>query len=248
MMVCRHNEPLGRNRSPAEMAAALEFWPHSKCMRDLPQHAPGRWDGRDGRPKNCPGSDFPYDQAFAYAVKMHRFPFEVLVTVFAIAGEDGSLTDSLNMNSFAGPIAQGPDGKIIRLGAADGDVLRSIPNLPFNIATGVKADYDPYDLDDGSDGRGSVREIPATFCGREGCINYEVSKVTHVEDDEGNVIEMKKMGKGSIVKLKKCSKCKVVAYCSRECQTMDWKRHKPVCGIEAQPATSAARYATEGLV
>ena len=29
--------------------------------------------------------------------------------------------------------------------------------------------------------------------------------------------------------LKKCSVCKAVAYCSKECQKADWKNHKPVC-------------------
>ena len=29
--------------------------------------------------------------------------------------------------------------------------------------------------------------------------------------------------------LKKCAGCNRVAYCSRECQTADWKAHKPCC-------------------
>jgi len=29
--------------------------------------------------------------------------------------------------------------------------------------------------------------------------------------------------------LKSCSRCKVVAYCSKECQGQDWSRHKKVC-------------------
>jgi mitochondrial splicing suppressor protein 51 len=28
----------------------------------------------------------------------------------------------------------------------------------------------------------------------------------------------------------RCSRCKVVAYCGTECQKMDWKEHKTVCG------------------
>lgn len=33
------------------------------------------------------------------------------------------------------------------------------------------------------------------------------------------------------VKLKKCSQCQRVAYCSKECQVQDWKAgHKTVCG------------------
>jgi tetratricopeptide (TPR) repeat protein len=29
--------------------------------------------------------------------------------------------------------------------------------------------------------------------------------------------------------LSKCSRCKIVSYCSKECQIQDWKRHKPNC-------------------
>jgi hypothetical protein len=32
------------------------------------------------------------------------------------------------------------------------------------------------------------------------------------------------------LKYKKCP-CKLVAYCGRECQTKDWKTHKPVCKL-----------------
>ena len=33
-------------------------------------------------------------------------------------------------------------------------------------------------------------------------------------------------------KLLKCSKCKKVKYCSRECQIADWKKHKKNCEAE----------------
>lgn len=29
-----------------------------------------------------------------------------------------------------------------------------------------------------------------------------------------------------------CKKCKIVFYCSKECQVKDWKRHKELCGSE----------------
>lgn len=37
--------------------------------------------------------------------------------------------------------------------------------------------------------------------------------------------------KMSDVELKKCSKCKVFRYCTRECQIWDWPRHKSVCKL-----------------
>ncbi|KAL7572483.1 hypothetical protein ACA910_000311 [Epithemia clementina (nom. ined.)] len=35
---------------------------------------------------------------------------------------------------------------------------------------------------------------------------------------------------------KKCSKCQVVSYCSRECQVQDWPFHKIFCGIQSIPS------------
>lgn len=40
---------------------------------------------------------------------------------------------------------------------------------------------------------------------------------------------------------KKCSKCKAVQYCDRECQRLDWTQHKKKC---ARPTTEAATTAT----
>lgn len=34
--------------------------------------------------------------------------------------------------------------------------------------------------------------------------------------------------------LKKCARCKLVSYCSRTCQTADWKQHKKICQFQAQ--------------
>jgi len=34
----------------------------------------------------------------------------------------------------------------------------------------------------------------------------------------------------------RCAKCKQVHYCSKECQTTDWKEHRPICRILGQLA------------
>ena len=34
-----------------------------------------------------------------------------------------------------------------------------------------------------------------------------------------------------IKELKKCSKCKVARYCSRECQVENWKEHRRMCAM-----------------
>lgn len=39
--------------------------------------------------------------------------------------------------------------------------------------------------------------------------------------------------------LKLCSRCRAVKYCSKECQTSDWKAHKAIC--RKAPATILAR-------
>ncbi|KAJ7054610.1 hypothetical protein C8F01DRAFT_1162157 [Mycena amicta] len=39
----------------------------------------------------------------------------------------------------------------------------------------------------------------------------------------------KKPGDGGPASLQRCSRCRTVPYCSRECQTSDWKNHKKNC-------------------
>ena len=40
----------------------------------------------------------------------------------------------------------------------------------------------------------------------------------------------------------KCSKCKTTHYCNRECQALDWKRHKKEDCVVAKKSTNPWRY------
>jgi len=237
------NENAKALRSPAELAAALEYWPHSRLIKDFPSYVPGRWDGRDGRPRGCPGSDCQYDDYYENAVRNHRFPTEVLLVVFTLKGEDGSMADNINLGSFAAPVIMTSDGGMIQ---RDVEVLKNMPNVSH---AGNEVMMKPYSKVNGEEGTdmGIALEIPATYCAREGCAICEHPRKTIVDvgDDHTHGAD-ESCGKflckapKNRMKLMACSLCKTVQYCSKECQKMDWKRHKALCGTEAQPVTSAA--------
>lgn len=281
MLVCRHHEPNGDDgddggrengekkpgaktlRCPAELASALEYWPHSRCIKYFPSYGPGRWDGRDGRPRGCPGSVFRYDGGYQHAVKEHKFPSEVLLAVFTLKGEDGSRADNINMGSFAAPVVMASDGRMVQ---RDTKLLKNMPNISHS--TGEEVKMNPY-TDTGNEGKGMGVSlvIPATYCAREGCTVCEYPRKTTVAvgDGNGDIIPGPSFnlpihdGEGTCscsenvvfkplkedrVKLMKCSRCSTVKYCSKECQKIDWKRHRNLCGSESHPITSAA---TEGV-
>ncbi|CAP65695.1 uncharacterized protein PODANS_7_960, partial [Podospora anserina S mat+] len=47
----------------------------------------------------------------------------------------------------------------------------------------------------------------------------------------------------SEVPLKRCAKCTLTEYCSRECQKQDWKAHKKICGKPGQPGAEGRPFA-----
>jgi hypothetical protein len=76
--------------------------------------------------------------------------------------------------------------------------------LSFDARTGRYA----VALDDGKELSLKAECVERAGCAAAGCASEEASSV--------------------------CSRCKAVRYCSRECQRMDWKAHKPACAA-AQP-------------
>ena len=40
-----------------------------------------------------------------------------------------------------------------------------------------------------------------------------------------------------------CGRCEAVRYCSRECQRMDWKAHKPVCTAQTNVSADCVVHA-----
>ena len=62
-------------------------------------------------------------------------------------------------------------------------------------------------------------------------------KLTHVHVVNGQFAERRCGGCGiwqshTEVKLDRCSVCRLVYYCSKECQKQDWKAHKQCCKRE----------------
>lgn len=49
------------------------------------------------------------------------------------------------------------------------------------------------------------------------------------------------------VTLKRCAKCSVTPYCSRECQKADWKAHKKICGKNQDQNQNQSSNASPGV-
>lgn len=146
-------------RSPAELAAALEYWSHSRLIKDCPSYVPGRWDGRDGRPRGCPGSDCRYDDYYENAMINHIFPIEVcwwclcwrvMMGVWWIIWIFGWLCISSDSDTRRG---------------YDITWCQSLEDYTKRITCGEWSDDDAI-----LRSMGIKLEIPAKYCARKGCV------------------------------------------------------------------------------
>jgi hypothetical protein len=51
----------------------------------------------------------------------------------------------------------------------------------------------------------------------------------------------------STVDVQRCSKCKLVTYCGRSCQKLDWKMHKPNCQVKTKARAAQEQRAAASL-
>ena len=74
---------------------------------------------------------------------------------------------------------------------------------------------------------------------KEILFDSDAVEFAEVEDAETEHMECDYCGE-AVEKVLRCSKCKVGLYCSRKCQTGDWKRHKWLCTRYCCENTSSA--------
>lgn len=72
----------------------------------------------------------------------------------------------------------------------------------------------------------------------EDCVNISTAQTIDSDDESDIVTEDRcnicaNCSKTFETELKKCSRCHVFRYCSKECQILDWPRHKSVCNLIA---------------
>lgn len=219
-------------RSPEQLAASLEFWPHSRLRRECPQYAKGRLNGTAppsrGRHSAPLGDFFAHDPDWEYAVKNHRWPAEALFLLFCVQGERGSPLDYINMNAFGLPLMLTKEGRQ-ELMPLDADAQSLFDMIGFdhtkNLITtttgfGIAAQsYHPYES--GQSELSHDAEVNARAC--ECCQKVELS-----ESDCARK-ELVLHGYEPGEKFKKCGGCRLVWYCSPTCQKKHWKAHKKEC-------------------
>lgn len=49
-------------------------------------------------------------------------------------------------------------------------------------------------------------------------------------------------------KVSRCNGCGLTYYCSKECQKKDWARHKPICLVTSEGASTASKLTYQGVI
>ena len=74
-----------------------------------------------------------------------------------------------------------------------------------------------------------------SYCSKECQTSHwkEHKKDCKTKNESTSAPVLKECGEDSCKKTsgRNCSRCKMVSYCSKECQKKDWKRHKKNCGV-----------------
>lgn len=98
-------------------------------------------------------------------------------------------------------------------------------------------------------------ELPYDLSGMEEFFNEHLSSPgmkffdaegKEVSQVEIHTVECNTCKKKPPAKLSKCAKCQLIYYCSKECQTQDWKRHKLECGKSPLLYTTKVRVPESG--
>lgn len=84
--------------------------------------------------------------------------------------------------------------------------------------------------DESIKGQPYVFVLVTPVCDKEECDEKAREGIRSIIEDEQLEMRTKRCHVCGKEDAKKCTRCMSIAYCGRECQAKDWKRHKKMCG------------------
>ena len=217
MLVATYTKPANNVQgftllSPAEQVRALQYWPESRLIQQLPQYAPGRLQERPGCSQGA-RDFFKHDPDYKYAVDNHRWPSEALFLLYSVGGEEGSQQDWINMNAFGMPFLDSE--KTILAPLVDDPkntyLYRSEGYCKVSGFGKVNETLNPY-----QNGKNELKHdvaVAARCCCV--CLRIELSK------SDCNAKGIKTDFAGMRKRFKRCGRCLVPIYCSTECTSKE---------------------------